>query len=217
MLYKRYLKQWLFLFKAAKWTMLVPVIVAYVFVPLINYGIYRSNGVNQSLYITILIYTQTFLPYFSTWWSMMSLKDFVEGDGREILISGTKKLHIFFILNFILYALLLAVLYAVYISMYPIMILAYVIMLIECALFNAIVYLLMTGFKSLIVSISVPLIYTVYSFMNGLKDDSIRIVYLYIHDPTRDIISDKYIPMLIVSVCIIAAVSFLNKKLYRYV
>ncbi len=197
--------------------MIVPVIVAYVFVPFINYAAYRNYGVDHGLYQNIIMYTQVFLPYFSTWWSMMSLKDFVEGDGSEVLLVGTKKLHIFFILNFLMYALLLAVPYAVYISLFPTMILSYCIILIECVLFNAIVYLLMIGFKSLIVSVSVPVMYTIYSFFSTGRGDALNITYLSLRDPARDLILDKYVPILIGSVCVIAIVSALNKKLFRYV
>ena len=200
MQYKKYLKQNYFLLKSAGVSIFIPLVIIYIFLPFLNYSSYLKYGIGATLYNNIITYSQVFIPFFSTWWSILTLKEFVEGQGNEVLFVNTKRTHIFVCINFITFVFVLVPLYIVYFCLFDNMKLEFIKILIECILFNSISFAIMSFFRSVAISLTLPVIYTMYSFFRGYSSQGIDLSFISLNEATYEQLIDKYIPILLVSI-----------------
>ena len=216
MQYKKYLKQNYFLLKSAGLSVFIPLVIIYLFLPFLNYSSYLKYGIGTTLYNNIITYSQVFIPFFSTWWSILTLKEFIEGHGNEVLFVNTKRLHIFVYINFIIFSFVLIPVYAVYFCLFDNMKLEFVKILIECILFNSISFAIMSFFRSVALSLTLPVIYTMYSFFRGYSSQGIDLSFISLNEATYDQILDKYIPLLIVSIILFEITRHTIPRATRY-
>lgn len=64
---------------------ILPLLIFDLLVPYMNYMEYRASGAGDSLYWSILQYTQWLMPLFSVWWVIFTLREYVEAEGYELL------------------------------------------------------------------------------------------------------------------------------------
>lgn len=71
--------------KNLKWLYGLPVIVAWVLIPLLNQADYRMDNDPAYLYTLVGTAAQQYLPFFASWWPILILKDYLHAPGRELL------------------------------------------------------------------------------------------------------------------------------------
>lgn len=64
----------------------VPLVVFYIVIPLMAYAYTLSPIAPQELNITLEQVSYLFVPVFSVWWLYLSLKEYLEGEGNELLV-----------------------------------------------------------------------------------------------------------------------------------
>lgn len=64
----------------------VPLFVFYIVIPLMAYAYTLSPIAPQDLNITLEQVSYLFVPVFSVWWLYLSLKEYLEGEGNELLV-----------------------------------------------------------------------------------------------------------------------------------
>lgn len=83
------------LLKAQKWVALIPIIFVNILIPIINLAIYIKKGFGEELNLSINQILPIFIPFFSCWWVIFSLKSFYEDKGSEVLYICSDKAKIF--------------------------------------------------------------------------------------------------------------------------
>lgn len=82
------------LLKAQKLFALIPIIFINIIIPTISSTIYVKKGVGDELNLNINQILPLFIPFFSCWWVIFSLKFFYEDKGSEILYICSDKTKI---------------------------------------------------------------------------------------------------------------------------
>lgn len=101
--------------KSLKLLYFVPVAVLFLLLPFFSLGHYLSNGLSRLSFELTFMELQRYLPFMATWWVVFGLREYAEGDGRELLrVYKNCLLGDFFLIFFwyILHAAVLIFLYA---------------------------------------------------------------------------------------------------------
>lgn len=73
----------------------IPVIINLLYMPFMSFLMYQSYYDNIDIYYRIMSNQfNLFLPIASVWWSVFTLKEFIESDGNEVLYLYCKPLYI---------------------------------------------------------------------------------------------------------------------------
>ncbi|MBO1679194.1 hypothetical protein [Bittarella massiliensis (ex Durand et al. 2017)] len=80
------LKKELFFFKNLKTLFWVPLVFLFVVMPVCIGGIFNASAeYEREAILQTLIFMQQIIPIFSTWWIVFILREYIDGDGAEIL------------------------------------------------------------------------------------------------------------------------------------
>ena len=149
MLFKKYLRISFVGIKAQHIFAIAPVAVAYVLTPLINLLFLKKYGVGYDLYISIICFTQLFLPFFSMWWVFFMLREYIEGAGSELLYVCDKNGQIIVtVMTWLIYIVMLIPLYIVYFICFRMMTLEFVRIVCESLLMLGLLYICINFLKS---------------------------------------------------------------------
>ena len=101
-----------FSFKNLKIYYFIPLFILYVFLPILSVGIVYMSGSIENSYFLIFREVEKYIPILSLWWITFIFKEYIEGDGNEILycIDESGKVKVFQIL-------LIFIWYIIHISM----------------------------------------------------------------------------------------------------
>lgn len=66
----------------------VPLVVFNGLLLILPIAYYYSNGANDDLYFHLMQLTQFFMPLFSVWWVVFTLREYLESDGNELFFAG---------------------------------------------------------------------------------------------------------------------------------
>lgn len=72
--------------KNMKGLFFVPLVVFYIVIPLMAYAYTLSPLTPQDVNITLAEVSYLLVPVFSVWWLYLSLKEYLEGEGNELLV-----------------------------------------------------------------------------------------------------------------------------------
>lgn len=103
--------------KSLKLLYFVPIFAIFLLVPFLSIGHLLFYGMDDSAFEQIFIEMQRYIPFMATWWVVFGLREYAEGDGRELLrVYKNSLLGDFFLIFFwyILHAALLIFLYALF-------------------------------------------------------------------------------------------------------
>jgi hypothetical protein len=139
----------------------IPLAVMYIFIPVSNCLNIKAFGVEVS-YSLIMDTAQMLIPITSTWWIFCILKEYVDGDGNELLyvyenIKKTKAYDV--LLVFAWYCLHIAVLFFIYSLFYNNIFLEYIRIIIQSFVFISAFYCFAYLFKSTSISYMFVLAY----------------------------------------------------------
>lgn len=72
--------------KNMKWKFFVPLVVLYIIIPLMVYSFTFSPLAPRDPNTTLVDICYLLVPVFSVWWLYLSLKEYLEGEGNELLV-----------------------------------------------------------------------------------------------------------------------------------
>jgi hypothetical protein len=193
-------------------------VILFVLLPVSSYLSIRALGVEES-FLNIMNVAQTFIPIFSTWWIFCMLKEYIEGDGKELLYIY-KKLGKSRLANILLlftwYCLHIAVLFAGYSVLYGIVVLEYLRIVMQSFLLSGVFYMLTYFLKRTSVSYMFVIIYYLFSLFLG-KDESFQYIGVFTMSSVMsiDLLLGKYIFIVCAGILFFTLGGLLDKNYYR--
>lgn len=158
------------LLKAMKFNSFLPLIFIDLLVPLVNFAVYRNKGASVEFTTTVFSMIHIFVPLFSCWWVVFSLRFFYDEKGSEILFvnSDRNKLTDVFILFFIMIVnvSLTFIPYYFFIEQF---FLFHINVLLVCFFYLGVAYFVTTVFKSITPTVMVLVIYILANLMSPLS------------------------------------------------
>ena len=176
MLFKKYLRISFAGIKAQHIFAFVPVVVAYVLIPLLNLLFLKKYGVGDDLYISIICFTQLLLPFFSVWWVFFMMREYVEGAGSELLYVCDKNGQIItVVMTWLIYIIMLVPLYTVYFICFRMMALEFVRIICESLLMLGLLYICINLLNSTSLSVIPVFLYIIANI--SAKNESVFLYY----------------------------------------
>lgn len=147
-------------------------------IPFINYIQYKEFGMGAGLYMEFLQTAQTVMPFFSIWWVVFALREYVEADGNELLFvsRGRTKLPDALAL-FLLYILNMAIVFGVYTAFFPQMKYEFFRVLCVCLFYFGMAYCLLFLTKSLTLTLLAALFYMLAVFVTQEGSGALFLLY----------------------------------------
>lgn len=211
------IKQTYFSFKNLKGYYFIPLFILYIFLPILNIGmIYMTQSVENS-YFWIFKEAEKYIPILSVWWITFIFKEYIEGDGNEILycINGLGKVKAFQIfLILIWYIMHVSILFIGYSMFLNNVFLEFLKTVIQCFFFTSLAYMLIYTLKSTTISFMVLLIYELLAIFTNSE----IVNYISIFEKGEKIIlrtiTTKYSLVLLLSIVFFIIGVYKNKKFY---
>ncbi len=72
--------------KNMKWMFFIPLIVFYILIPLMAYAYTLGPRTPEDINTTLVDVSYFYVPVVSVWWLYLSLKEYLEGEGNELLV-----------------------------------------------------------------------------------------------------------------------------------
>ncbi|MBW4827240.1 MAG: ABC transporter permease [Clostridiaceae bacterium] len=204
-------------FKKLKIYYFIPLIILYIFIPILNIGmVYMCKNI-EIAYSMVFAEIEKYVPILSIWWTTFIFKEYIEGDGNEILycIDETGKVKVSqVILIFIWYIVHVGILFLVYSIFWDNVLLEFLKTVIQCFFFTSLFYMLMYTLKSTTISFMFLLIYELLTMFI----DSEIIDYITIFENGEKIILPtivtKYLIILLLSIVFLIIGIYKNKRIY---
>lgn len=188
----------------------IPFLIINIIVPLLI----LINLLNpKNLEANMLIITQYFLPFFSVWLSLFTMKEFIEADGREIYymagrINILKEVLKFFIISLLNVLIILAVSFI----FVPVLVIETVRIVCACIFYFSLAYFVSMLSKSTSIVLLILILYTLVNVI--LKSHIIRFpLYCSTNIISYSDILKFCLPLFIFSVILIALGKIFEKKI----
>lgn len=199
--------------KSLKLSYFVPIAAIFVYIPLMTYlySLQYKDDISNLRFLTY-IEMQHIIPFFAVWWILFALREYIEGDGREVLRTYKSSILFDFFaiwLLYIIHAAVLTTVMGVFLGSY---FFEFLVILVQSLVFSSVAFALMIICKTIAVPILVCTIYEIFfmfSHYDALQDFNIlrpELVY------DASVLVLPYVPMLIASLLLIELSGFLFKK-----
>lgn len=200
------------LFKNIGLLFFVPIIVVDVLIPVLNYISYSVHGISDELYYRISELTQIFIPFFSVWWVIFILKEFVDSDGCELLYTNQKtpaKSSIF--MAFGIYCLNIIALYFIYSCLFKNFLMELIKILMVCVFFFGLSLFFSKLTDSTSITILILVMYTLINLID-YKHEGIFPLYFTGEKASLTMLFINSIPLAAIGLAFLLAGIFLRKK-----
>lgn len=206
-----------FSFKNLKIYYFIPLFILYVFLPILSVGIVYMSGSIENSYFLIFREVEKYIPILSSWWITFIFKEYIEGDGNEILycVDESGKVKVFQILLILIwYIIHISILFLGYSIFLDNVFLEFLKTVIQCLFFTSLLYMLIYTLKSTTISFMILLIYELFAiFINSEIAN-----YISIFENGEKIIlktiTTKYLLVLLVSLVFLMIGIYKNKRFY---
>lgn len=194
-----------------------PLVIINILVPALNIMEYLAFGGNDSLYISILQYTQWLFPFSSVWWVLFVLREYLESDGNELLYVHAdrckwKDCVCLFVpslcnigLVFGAYAALLDGIGYEFLRIGSI-----------CVFYLGLTYFLAYLSKSVTITLLTLIFYTLANLIFGMAH-TVFPLYYTLQKLTPALYVRVYLPMLLAGLALFAAGGLLNQKRLKFI
>lgn len=211
MYFKRYLNGIILNLKTIRFISLVPLIILNILIPLLNFAVFKRNGINEELYRNLLQYSQYFMPFFSVWNVIFILREYVESDGKETLYVCSNKCKIKDILGIFLISIInIAIIFIIYGFIFPTMYFEFLRIVSICILFLGITYSIAFLGKSITPVIMVLLLYTLASILS--KNKLYFPLFYTLEGISKALYMSHYFILLLIGVLLLFIGTIINKK-----
>ena len=215
MLFKKHVKQTLIIANSQKLPACIPLVIYYILLPILNYMEYQKYGMGYELYNNIVTFAQFFIPLFSTWNGMINIKDYIEGDGREVLYINNKNPDLWvFLISAAINVICLLPLFAVYSILFKNMMLECIRLILFIIFFCSVAMSAVVLTNSLALTFSILFLYTIFSIFGN----HINSLFLYYNTDIANvhIILYNNIPLMLIGVLFLCMVMAIRKSKRKY-
>lgn len=191
----------------------VPLIIMDVVIPILNYLVYAHYGIGDRLYTSILQYSLWFMPLASVWWPIFTMRDYIEGDGSELLYvnqNSSRLLDTAYL--FIISLLNILIIFAVYTRSMPHMKYEFLRVLCVCILYFGIVYAVGFLTKSTTLTILLSVLYALVSLYLEKGKDTNILIYVSTETLTEKVFVSDYLPLAAIGLGLAILGVFLNRR-----
>lgn len=196
----------------------IPIVIADVFLPIICCMTYKSETANIMFDQTVMEFSMVIIPLCSVWWAVFINRDYVEGMGNELLFVCKSKIKL--IDTFLSYLLFFAVTitqFALYINWEEALKSEPLKLLIISFFYYCAVQFFAFLTQSIAITLFVVLCYTI---INVISSASAEIIFFPLYFDTSPLSAEtflyQYLPMLIVSLLLLGASIYINKKRLKF-
>ena len=221
MYFKRNLKNIFFRFalhlKSLGLIALVPLIITNLISPLLAYLVYGRYGISINLQISIREFSQLLFPLASVWWPMFVMREYIEGDGKELFyINKTNSILFDLFFLFIVELLNIILVFSIYVWLVPQLNYDYIRIVIICLLYFSVI--LFVGFitNSSATTIFFVILYYIVNVFLGRGQNSAFLIYFSSEPLTKKSFLSNYLPLLIISVFLMIFGIVLNRKKIKF-
>lgn len=194
----------------------VPLIILNAIIPILNYLQYSKDGISEELYVNILQYSQWFMPLLCVWWSVFVLRDYIEGEGNELLFTNQNRNKVADMFSLFLLSILnITVIFSVYTFLMPDMKYEYIKIISICVFYFGIVYCVSFITKSTTITLMLIILYTIANVYWGNTIKASPLIYYSAEHLTLKIYFSNYLPFLISGLILIFIGTIFNKKFLK--
>lgn len=204
-------------FKNLKGYYLIPVIIVLVFLPILTIGITYMVGDVEGSRILVFREIEKFVPLLSLWWIVFIFKEYVEGDGNELLycVGGSGKVKLTqVLLAFFWYVTHIGALFLGYSIFWDNIFLEFLKIVIQCFFFTSSFYMLIYTLKSTTISFMLLLVYKLFALFTNSGISNYISVFEKGEHINLSIIATKYLIVLIVAFFFLIIGVRKNKRFY---
>ncbi|WDV47083.1 ABC transporter permease [Clostridiaceae bacterium M8S5] len=195
----------------------VPVTILYVFLPILDFGIICMNKGIENSYFMVFRENEKFIPLFSIWWIIFAFREYIEGQGNELLYCFDKKIKIkifdIFIL-FLWYIIHVGILFIGYSFLWDSIWVEFLKTFIQCFFFVSATYMLIYTIKSTTISFMFLLLYELVVMYIDSKFAEYISIFEYGFGEAFSNVLSKYIVIITVSVFFLIIGVYKNKRYY---
>lgn len=192
----------------------LPLIILNFVIPLINYHTYQNyypehvSAIPGDLHEVMLIAA----PLLSVWWLLFVMREYIEGEGCEVLYvcRARNKLPEAFGV-FLMYLADICIVYIFYIQFDDTMKRSFCALLCVCTMLFGLVYLLLQATKIMTVPLLAVMMYCMASIL-FVKTKDVFLLYNIRAIPTWEIIKSNYLPMLVVGFVLLLFGVLISRK-----
>lgn len=208
-------RMWLHL-KNLRALALAPPLVLNVLLPFVSYLFYRQEGLGSALYFHVLEFVQYLVPFFSIWWVLFTLREYVEADGNELLfVSRSRGKLPDMLALFALYQLNAALLLCLGGAVLPGMQLEFFRLLCVSVFYFGLVYLLAFLTGSIILTLLAALAYTLLALL-AQDAGGLFLQYIRTSPLTLPLLLETYLPLLALGLLLAGAGAAVNRFALRF-
>ncbi len=195
----------------------IPLVIIDILIPILNIMEYSKYGIGEELYIHILQYSQWFFPFFSVWWVLFVLREYIESDGNELLYVHADRCKLKDILClFILYIINITILYFIYDALFPDMKYEFLKILSVCIFYLGITYFFTYLTKSITITLLILILFTLANITYG-SNIMIFPLYYTLDKITVSLYINSYLPLMLTGLILLFVGVVLNKRWLKFV
>ncbi len=204
-------------FKNLKIYYFIPLFFLYIFLPVLNFGMVSMSGNIENSYILVFREAEKYIPLLSFWWITLIFKEYISGDGNEVLYcidsSGKVKLSLIAPI-FLWYIIHVGVLFLGYSIFWDNVLLEFIKTVLQCFFFVSLGYMLMYISESPIISFMLLLIYELLTIF--INSDIANYISIFENGNriTMNAIATKYLGFLLLSIAFLVIGVYKNKRFY---
>ncbi len=210
------IKRLFYHFKCLGFSFFVPLIIVNIVIPTLNILVFLKSGITEELYTNILQYTQWLLPFFSVWWVLFVLREYIEPQGNELLYVCKNKCKLTdSIYIFITYIMNIFLLYFAYFLLFSNMRYEFIKILSVCIFYFGLTYFFCFLTKSITLTLMLTILYTLCSiiFSSRLTFP----LYYSLEIITLPIFIANYLPLCLIGILLLSLGAVLNLNKLRFV
>ena len=198
-----------------KWTYLIPIVAIFGLVPLMIYMRARAFGLDVADPYSA---TQMLVPILSTWWLFLCFKEYIEGDGIELLYTylpkrKSKLQDIFFL--FVWYILHVSILHFGLSFWFDGMLWECIRSIVQCYFFVMLYYMMMYLVKSTSISYMVVMVYY-FMTMFFARHTIFEVINVFSEEPAYPyLLTHTYLTVFLVATSFAIVGYLLNRNYYR--
>ncbi len=204
-------------FKNLRGYYFVPIFVLFILIPVLTAGMVKMSGSVGNAYFLVFREIEKYIPIFSVWWITFIFREFIEGEGNEVLYctgksSGVKVYQV--LTMFVWYIFHVSILFLGYSMFWDNVFLEYVKTVIQSFFFTSFAYMLIYVLRSTTISFMLLFVYEL--FMLFINSEIVKYLSIFQKGEIMAVDSflQKYLLIIIISIMLIFAGVYKNKKFY---
>ena len=198
--------------KSLKLLYFVPIAVLFLLLPFFSVGHYLSSGLSRKAFELTFMEMQRYIPFMATWWVVFGLREYAEGDGRELLRVYKNSLLGDFFLIFFWYILHAVVLISVYAIFFENFWMDFLLFFIQSFVFAGSTFFLMLLCRTIAIPFLINVFYEIFCIYSNVE--ALRFINMVCNGRIGrfETLLLPYLPLLVFSFILIFSGNWIYKK-----